>query len=86
MLGSYRAVHSSNELDPLKLSGVRSVGHRCLFQAVGMTKRPRIGHDGTSGQEMANDKVSQHQEGDQGQVGGPQMLLLGHEDEIETPN
>ena len=44
--------------DPLKLTRVRLVGHRCLFQAVGMTKRPRIWHDGVSGLEMANDKVS----------------------------
>ena len=51
-----------------------------------MTKRPRIWHDGTSGQEMANDKVSQPQEGDQGQVGVPQVPLLGHGDEIEIPN
>ena len=50
-----------------------------------MTKRPRIGHDGTSGQEMANDKVSQPQEGDQGQVSGPQVPLLGHGDKIEIP-
>ena len=52
----------------------------------GMTKSPRIRHDGTSGQEMANDKVSQPQEGDQGQVGGPQVLLLGHGSEIKSPN
>ena len=51
-----------------------------------MTKRPRIGHDGTSGQEMANEKFSQPQEGDQGQVGGPQVPLLSHGDEIDTPN
>ena len=51
-----------------------------------MTKRPRIGHYGTSGQEVANDMVSQPQEGDQGQVGGPQAPLLGHGDEIENPN
>ena len=50
-----------------------------------MTKRPRIGHDGTSGQEMANDKVSQPQEGDQGQVGGPQVPLLGHGSDIKSP-
>ena len=49
-----------------------------------MTKRPRIGHDGTSGQEMANDKVSQPQEGDQGQVGWSQVSLLGHGDDKET--
>ena len=51
-----------------------------------MTKRPRIRHDGASGLEMANDKVSQPQEGDQGQVGGPQVPLLGHGEEIESPN
>ena len=51
-----------------------------------MTKRPRIGHDGISGQEMANDKVSQPQEGDQGQVGGPQVLLLSHGSEIKSQN
>ena len=53
-----------------------------------MTKRPRIGHDGTSGhsgQEIANDKVSQPQEGDHGQVGGPQVPLLGHGNEIKSP-
>ena len=51
-----------------------------------MTKRPGIGQDWTSGQEMANDKVSQPQEGDQGQVGGPQVPLLGHGNEIKSPN
>ena len=51
-----------------------------------MTKRPRIGHDGTSGQEMTNDKISQPQEGDLGQVGGPQVPLLGHGSEIKNPN
>ena len=51
-----------------------------------MTKRPRIGHDGTSGQEMANDKIGQPQEDDQGQVGGPQVPLLGHGNEIKSPN
>ena len=51
-----------------------------------MTKRPRIGHDGTSGQEMTNDKISQPQEGDQGQVGGPQVPLLGHGSEMKSPN
>ena len=51
-----------------------------------MTKRSRIGHDGTSGQEMANDKISQPQEGDQGQVRGPQVPLLGHGNEIKSPN
>ena len=51
-----------------------------------MIKRLRIRHDWTSGQEMANDKVSQPQEGDQGQVGGPQVPLPSHVDEIENPN
>ena len=53
---------------------------------MGMSKRNLIGHDGTSGLKMANDKVSQPQEGDQGQVGGPQVPLLGHGGEIETQN
>ena len=51
-----------------------------------MTKRPQIGHDGTSGQEMAHDEVSQCPQGGQGQVGGPQVPLLGHGDEIKSPN
>ena len=51
-----------------------------------MTKRPRIGHDGIKGQEIANDKVTQLQEGDQSQVSGPQVPLLGRGDDKETPN
>ena len=51
-----------------------------------MTKRPQIGHDGTSGQESANDEVDQHLQGGQGQVGGPQVPLLGHGDEIKSQN
>ena len=51
-----------------------------------MTKRPQVRHDGTSGQEMTNDEVGQPQEGDQGQVGGPQVPLLGHRNEIKSPN
>ena len=35
-----------------KVTRARSVDHRCLFQ---MTKRPQIGHDGTSGQEKLSD-------------------------------
>ena len=70
-----------------KVTRARSVDHRCLFQAVGMTKRPQIGHDdGTIRQEMANDKVSQSQKGDQGQVGVPQVPLLSHGNEIKSPN
>ena len=35
---------------------------------------------------MENDEVSQPQQGDQGQVGGPQVPLSGHGDEIENQN
>ena len=35
---------------------------------------------------MENEKVSQPQEGDQGQVGGPQVPLLGHGIEIKSLN
>ena len=51
-----------------------------------MTKRPQIGHDGTSGEEMTNDEVDQPQQGGQVQVSGPLVPLLGHGDEIESPN
>ena len=53
---------------------------------MGMTKRPQIGHDGTSGEEMTNIEVDQPLQGGQGQVGGPQVPLLGHVDEVESPN
>ena len=45
-----------------------------------------MGHVGTVGHGMANDEVSQPQEGDQGQVDGPQVPLLGHGNEIKGPN
>ena len=51
-----------------------------------MTKRPQIGHVGTTGQEMANDEIGKHLQGGQGQLGGPQVLLLGHGYKIECPN
>ena len=51
-----------------------------------MTKRPHIGHVGTSGQEMAHNEVSQCLQGGQGQVSGPLVLLLGHGDEVQRPN
>ena len=51
-----------------------------------MRYRPQIGHVGNTGQEMANDEVGQHLQGGQGQVGGPQVPLLGHGDEIEDRN
>ena len=73
-------------MDPSKLTRVRSVGHRCLFWAVGMTKRPKIGHDETSGQEMTNDEVRKHVQGGQGQDGGPQVPLLGYRNDIKIPN
>ena len=43
-------------------------------------------HVKTSGEEMAYDKVSQHLQGGQGQLGGPQVLLLDHGYKIECPN
>ena len=52
----------------------------------GMTKRPQIGHDGTSGYEMVNDEVGQHLQGGQGHVGGPQVPLLGWGNEIKSLN
>ena len=51
-----------------------------------MTKRPQIGHVGTRGQDMAYQEVGQHLQGGQGQVTGPQVLLLGHGYKIESPN
>ena len=35
---------------------------------------------------MINYGISQHLYGGQGQVGGPQVPLLGHGDKIESPN
>ena len=35
---------------------------------------------------MTSDEFKQHVEGGQGQDGGPQVPLLGHGDEIESPN
>ena len=43
-------------------------------------------HDGTSGQEMANDEVDQRLLGGQGQNGGQQVPLLRHENEIKSQN
>ena len=53
---------------------------------MGMTKRPQIGHHGTSGQEIANDEVGQHLQGSQVQVGGPQVPLLGHWSDLKSPD
>ena len=38
--------------------------------------------DETSGQEMTNDEVGQRLQGGQGQVGGPQVPLSDHGNEI----
>ena len=35
---------------------------------------------------MTNHDVSQHLHGEQGKDGGPQVPLLGHEEEVESPN
>ena len=35
---------------------------------------------------MTSDEFKQHVEGGQGQDGGPKVPLLGHGDEIESPN
>ena len=51
-----------------------------------MTKRPQIGHVGPSSQEIAGEEVGQRLQGGQGQVGGPQVPLLGHGNEIKSPN
>ena len=53
---------------------------------MGMTKRPQIGHVGTSGQEMADDDVSQCIQGVQGKVSGPQVPLRSHGNEIRNSN
>ena len=53
---------------------------------MGVKLRAKIWHVGTRGYEIKTDKVSQPQEGDQGQVGGPQVPLPGHGDEIENQN
>ena len=45
---------------------------------MGVRKRAQIGNVGTIGHEIKNDKVCQPQEGDQGQVCGPQVPFLGH--------
>ena len=46
----------------------------------------QIGHVETSGQGTAKDEVNQRLQGGMGQVGGPQMPLLGHGDELESPD
>ena len=53
---------------------------------MGVIYRAQIGHVGTIGHEIENDKVSQPQEGDKCHVRGPQVPLPGRVDEIENPN
>ena len=53
---------------------------------MGVRKRAQIGHVGTRGHEIKTEKVNQPQEGDQGQVCGPQVPLPGHGDEIKNCN
>ena len=48
-----------------------------------MSFRAQIGHVWNMGHEIENDEVIQPHRGDQGQVSGPQVPLLGHGDEIE---
>ena len=69
-----------------KVTRARLVGHRCLFQAMGMRWRTQIGQVWSVGHEMANDEVGQSLHGGQGQIDGPQVLLLGHGNEIKSPN
>ena len=49
---------------------------------MGIRLSAKIGHVGTVGHEMANYEVSQHLQGSQGQVGGPQVSLLGRGNDI----
>ena len=51
-----------------------------------MRYRAQIGYVGTIRYDMTNYDVSEHMHGGQGQDGGPQLRLLGHGDEVESPN
>ena len=51
-----------------------------------MSFRAQIGHVWNMGHEIEIDKVIQPHRGDQGQVGGTQVPLPGHVDEIENQN
>ena len=53
---------------------------------MGIRYRAQIGYVGIIGHKMANDEVGQHLQGGQGQVGGPQVPLLAHGNEIKSPN
>ena len=46
----------------------------------------QIGYVVTIRYDMTDYDVSQHMHGSQGQDGGPQVPLLGHGDEVESPN
>ena len=43
-------------------------------------------HVGTTGNDSKDDEVRQPKQGVQGEVGVPQVPLLGHGGELETPN
>ena len=60
--------------------------HRSIFQAMSMQQRTENWYIGIIGHKKANNEVVRHLQGDQGQVGVPQVPILGHEDAIETPN
>ena len=53
---------------------------------MGVRQKPQVEHVGTTGDDSKDDEVSQPHQGDQSQVGVPQVPLQGHGDEIETPN
>ena len=60
--------------------------HRYLFLAMGVRYRPQIGHVGSIGPQKEYLEVSQPHQGGRGQDVVPQVPLLGHGSEIETPN
>ena len=50
----------------------------------GRDRDPKLGHVGAFGHEIAFDEVNQPLQGGQGQVGGPQVPILGHRHKKET--
>ena len=53
---------------------------------MGRRWRPQIERVGTIGHDSKDDEVPQPPQVDQGEVGGQHVPLLGHGEEIETPN
>ena len=76
---------TNDEVDQPQQGGQVQVGGP-LFQAMGMRQRAQIGYLGTIGYDMTRYDVSQYLHGGQDQDGGPQLPLLGHGDEVESPN